>query len=80
MHYKSSIGEKKFNRRSVYIIIKFTSDLHQFSLDLYQIMEMERVTEFPMSNVDIGPRKRQRIGWDVVHPAAFVATAIETYD
>ncbi|KAF5808702.1 putative dual-specificity kinase CMGC-CLK family [Helianthus annuus] len=33
-------------------------------------MEMERVTEFPMSNVDIGPRKRQRIGWDVVHPAA----------
>ncbi|KAJ0465045.1 putative dual-specificity kinase [Helianthus annuus] len=35
-----------------------------------QIMEMERVTEFPMSNVDIGPRKRQRIGWDVVHPVA----------
>ncbi|KAI7732327.1 hypothetical protein M8C21_010066, partial [Ambrosia artemisiifolia] len=33
------------------------------------VMEMERVTEFPMSNVDIGPRKRQRIGWDVVHPA-----------
>ncbi|KAL8235583.1 hypothetical protein R6Q59_016664 [Mikania micrantha] len=33
-------------------------------------MEMECVTEFLISNVDIGPRKRQRIGWDVVHRAA----------
>ncbi|KVH98185.1 Protein kinase, catalytic domain-containing protein [Cynara cardunculus var. scolymus] len=31
-------------------------------------MEMERVTEFPMSNVDLRPRKRQRLGWDAVHP------------
>ncbi|KVI06276.1 Protein kinase, catalytic domain-containing protein [Cynara cardunculus var. scolymus] len=29
-------------------------------------MEMERVTEFPMSQLDVRPRKRQRLGWDVV--------------
>ncbi|KAJ9568313.1 hypothetical protein OSB04_004279 [Centaurea solstitialis] len=29
-------------------------------------MEMERVTEFPMTQLDIRPRKRQRLGWDVV--------------
>ncbi|MFS7999411.1 putative dual-specificity kinase CMGC-CLK family [Helianthus anomalus] len=28
-------------------------------------MEMERVTEFPMSQLDLRPRKRQRLGWDV---------------
>ncbi|KAL4584871.1 hypothetical protein LXL04_009481 [Taraxacum kok-saghyz] len=29
-------------------------------------MEMERVTEFPMGQLDLRPRKRQRLGWDVV--------------
>ncbi|KAH9776463.1 serine/threonine-protein kinase AFC2 [Citrus sinensis] len=28
-------------------------------------MEMERVTEFPFSNLDRRPRKRARLGWDV---------------
>ncbi|KAJ0770489.1 putative RNA-directed DNA polymerase [Helianthus annuus] len=28
-------------------------------------MEMERVTEFPMSQLDLRSRKRQRLGWDV---------------
>ncbi|XP_024976382.1 serine/threonine-protein kinase AFC2-like isoform X1 [Cynara cardunculus var. scolymus] len=28
-------------------------------------MEMERVTEFPLGPVDLRPRKRQRLGWDV---------------
>ncbi|CAH1423257.1 unnamed protein product [Lactuca virosa] len=31
-------------------------------------MEMERVTEFPMGQLDLRPRKRQRLGWDVVPP------------
>ncbi|KAK9054550.1 hypothetical protein SSX86_025628 [Deinandra increscens subsp. villosa] len=31
-------------------------------------MEMERVTEFPMSQLDLRPRKRQRLGWDVAPP------------
>ncbi|KAM0008814.1 putative dual-specificity kinase [Helianthus debilis subsp. tardiflorus] len=28
-------------------------------------MEMERVTEFPMSQLDLRSRKRHRLGWDV---------------
>uniref|UniRef100_A0A5B6YQU4 Uncharacterized protein n=1 Tax=Davidia involucrata TaxID=16924 RepID=A0A5B6YQU4_DAVIN len=29
-------------------------------------MEMERVTEFPHTHMDRRPRKRPRLGWDVV--------------
>ncbi|MFS7914709.1 putative dual-specificity kinase [Helianthus anomalus] len=29
------------------------------------VMEMERVTEFPMSPLDLRSRKQQRLGWDV---------------
>ncbi|KAG9156546.1 hypothetical protein Leryth_006538 [Lithospermum erythrorhizon] len=28
-------------------------------------MEMERVIEFPHNFIDVRPRKRQRLGWDV---------------
>ncbi|GJV29776.1 serine/threonine-protein kinase AFC2 isoform X1 [Tanacetum coccineum] len=49
------------------------SILSSSSYPLYSIdrsiilpMETERVTEFPMSQLDLRPRKRQRLGWDVV--------------
>lgn len=29
------------------------------------VMEMERVTEFPLTHLDRRPRKRARLGWDV---------------
>ncbi|KAI5665091.1 hypothetical protein M9H77_24414 [Catharanthus roseus] len=34
-------------------------------------MEMERVTEFPLTHLDRRPRKRPRLGWDVVPETPF---------
>ena len=31
----------------------------------FKAMEMERVTEFPLTHLDRRPRKRPRLGWDV---------------
>lgn len=57
-------------KSSIHIhLLQFIDRRQIHSEILHRIMEMERVAEFPMSNVDIGPRKRQRLGWDVVHPA-----------
>ena len=50
---------------------------HSFLIKSDPIMEMERVTEFPMSNVDLRPRKRQRIGWEAVHPATKVKNTVD---
>lgn len=36
-------------------------------------MEMERVVEFPHEHMDRRPRKRQRLGWDVVPQAPKVS-------
>jgi hypothetical protein len=37
-----------------------------------EIMEMERVHEFPHTHMDRRPRKRARLGWDVLPQATKV--------
>ncbi|KAI3739671.1 hypothetical protein L2E82_30082 [Cichorium intybus] len=65
--------EERVRFESVYssVIAKFTSKSRSKSIKIFlrscciPVMEMERVTEFPLGPVDIRPRKRQRLGWDV---------------
>ncbi|CAN6914536.1 unnamed protein product [Brassica oleracea] len=50
----------------------YIQELRVFSLlDLFEsvIMEMERVHEFPHTHMDRRPRKRARLGWDVLPTA-----------
>ncbi|KAA8542234.1 hypothetical protein F0562_023630 [Nyssa sinensis] len=65
-------AQVRFIQRKAYKQTTWTLDFFKTDsgyLYLSSIMEMERVTEFPHTHMDRRPRKRPRLGWDVVPQA-----------